>query len=145
MSGTPVPNTEDTTPRCVVVDADDLVEGKQKAGIFSGVCADSVGSRALCMHLVTIPPGGAGIPHLHDSHETALFVLEGSAVTRFGDRLQHEVTVNPGQFLYIPAGVPHVPHNVSDTVPVRAVLARTDPNEQESVTLLPNLHAPTAT
>lgn len=88
------------------------------------------------------PPGGAGTPHLHDAHETALFVLEGSAVTRFGDQLQHEVTVRSGQFLYIPAGVPH---NVSATAPVRAVLARTDPYEQESVTLPPHLNTPATT
>ena len=33
---------------------------------------------------------------------------------------------------YIPAGVPHLPANLSDK-PATAVIARTDPNEQESV------------
>ena len=37
--------------------------------------------------------------------------------------------------LTIPAGVPHRPYNPTDK-PVRAVIARTDPNEQESVVLL---------
>ena len=41
----------------------------------------------------------------------------------------------PGDFVYIPAGVPHQPDNPSDAL-IRAVLARTDPNEQESVVLL---------
>ena len=40
--------------------------------------------------------------------------------------------------VYIPAGVPHLPANVSDK-PCVAVIARTDPNEQESVVLLPDL------
>ena len=44
-----------------------------------------------------------------------------------------------GDFVYIPPGVPHVPVNTSNTVWARAVVARTDPNEQESVELLPHL------
>jgi len=39
---------------------------------------------------------------------------------------------------YIPAGVPHLPVNLSDR-PASAVIARMDPNEQESVVLLPDL------
>jgi uncharacterized RmlC-like cupin family protein len=45
-----------------------------------------------------------------------------------------------GDLIYIPADMPHLPFNPSDK-PARAVLARTDPNEQESVVLLPGLEA----
>lgn len=48
--------------------------------------------------------------------------------------------IQAGEFLYIPPGVPHLPFNTSDEEAV-AVLARTDPNEQESVVLLPELDA----
>jgi uncharacterized RmlC-like cupin family protein len=41
--------------------------------------------------------------------------------------------------MYIPANVPHLPYNMSETEPCIAVVARTDPNEQESVVLLPEL------
>ena len=41
---------------------------------------------------------------------------------------------------YIPAGMPHLPANLSDS-PASAVIARTDPREQESVVLLPELEA----
>lgn len=37
--------------------------------------------------------------------------------------------------------MPHLPYNRSQTEPVTAVIARTDPNEQESVVLLPHLEA----
>ena len=37
------------------------------------------------------------------------------------------------------AGVPHLPANASDTEPCVGVLARADPNEQESVVLRPDL------
>ena len=39
---------------------------------------------------------------------------------------------------YIPAGVPHLPANLGDK-PASAIIARTDPHEQESVVLLPEL------
>lgn len=38
------------------------------------------------------------------------------------------------------AGAPHLPVNTG-TTELRAVIARTDPNEQESVVLLPDLDA----
>jgi uncharacterized RmlC-like cupin family protein len=44
-----------------------------------------------------------------------------------------------GDFFYIPAGVPHLPANNSRTEPCVAILARTDPSEQESVVLRPDL------
>ena len=46
--------------------------------------------------------------------------------------------VRPGDFVYIPSGVPLV-LNASETEPALAVLARTDPNEQEDITELPAL------
>jgi hypothetical protein len=45
----------------------------------------------------------------------------------------------PGDFVYIPAGIPHLPANASSTEPAVAVLARTDANEQESAVALPEL------
>ena len=49
--------------------------------------------------------------------------------------------VPAGSYVYIPADVPHLPYNPSATETVVAVIARTDPNEQESVVLLPELEA----
>lgn len=46
-----------------------------------------------------------------------------------------------GEMVYIPAGVPHLPINASADEPVVCVVARTDPNEQESVVVLPELDA----
>ena len=87
---------------------------------------------------VAIPPGARAKAHLHESHETALYVISGEAVTWYGDRLEHMAVTKAGDMFYIPAGVPHLPANVSDA-PCTAVIARTDPNEQESVVLLPEL------
>jgi len=65
-------------------------------------------------------------------------VLRGESEVWFGPELQEHAVVVAGDFFYIPAGVPHLPMNCSDA-PCVAVIARTDPNEQESVVLLPEL------
>jgi uncharacterized RmlC-like cupin family protein len=54
-----------------------------------------------------------------------------------GDGLAHHDVLRAGDFVHIPAGVPHLSGNPSATEPTVAVVARTDPNEQESVVLLP--------
>jgi uncharacterized RmlC-like cupin family protein len=56
----------------------------------------------------------------------------------YGEDLTEHMVIREGEYLYIPAGVPHLPFNAGD-VPATAVIARTDPNEQESVVLLPHL------
>lgn len=58
----------------------------------------------------------------------------------YGENLAEHLVVREGEYLYIPAGMPHLPFNPGDT-PCTAVIARTDPNEQESVVLLPELDA----
>jgi uncharacterized RmlC-like cupin family protein len=132
--------SEPPEPACRVIHAADTYDGKQGLTYFCGIAAETVGSKGLCMHLVTVPPGGRAKAHLHENHETALYVLSGEAVTLYGDRLQHHMITKAGDLAYIPAGVPHLPVNLGDR-PTSAVIARTDPNEQESVVLLPELEA----
>ena len=126
-----------TKPTCQVVRVGDTFQGKQGLSYFSGIAAETVGSTGICMHLVTFPPGARAKAHLHQNHETAIYVLSGESRMWFGEGLHEELTVRAGEFLYIPAGMPHLPTNASETEPCTAVLARTDPNEQESVVLLP--------
>ena len=114
--------------------------GKQGFDYIEGITAEAVGATGICMLLLTIPPGGRAKAHLHESHETAIYALSGEAHTWYGARLEHHVVVKAGDMFYIPAGVPHLPANLSDA-PCTVVIARTDPNEQESVVLLPELDA----
>jgi uncharacterized RmlC-like cupin family protein len=123
---------------CRVIRASDTYDGKQGLTYFCGIAAENVGSKGICMHLLTIPPGGRAKAHLHENHETAIYVLDGETVTLYGERLENRIRSRAGDLVYIPAGVPHLPINLSDR-PASAVIARTDPNEQESVVLLPEL------
>ena len=128
---------------CVVVHSDGTYSGAQGFDYFEGISAQTAGARGLCMHRLEIPPGGSARPHLHEDHEMAIYVLEGRAEMRYGEELREQLEVRAGQFLFIPAGMPHLPYNPSDREPCVAVLARTDPNEQESVVLLDENGRPT--
>jgi mannose-6-phosphate isomerase-like protein (cupin superfamily) len=66
---------------------------------FEGISAESAGARALCAHLLAVPPGGRAKAHRHAGHETAIYVLEGRGVLWFGEELESRVDVGPGDFL----------------------------------------------
>lgn len=120
-------------PTCVLVSPAASEAGKNRLDYRRGISAQSAGARALCMHLLTIPPGARSSPHLHAHHETAVYVLSGDAGMDYGDGLRQHMTIGPGQFVYIPPSTPHVTYNLSATAPCIAVVARTDPNDEESV------------
>ena len=120
---------------CKVIRGGAAFHGKQGMDYFAGVSAQSAGSSGICMHMLVLPPGGKAKPHYHESHETAIFQIEGSTSFRHGPNLEFTDVVNEGDYVYIPAGVPHQPFNPTTRM-ARAIIARTDPNEQESVVLI---------
>ncbi|GJE76229.1 cupin domain-containing protein [Methylorubrum suomiense] len=126
-------------PVCRVVRPGEAFTGKQALLYAPGISAESAGAQGLHLQMVTIPPGARAKPHKHEGHETALYALSGTSGMWWGERLEHHAEIRPGDYLYIPAGMPHLPYNPSPTEPCTALIARTDPNEQESVVLLPHL------
>jgi uncharacterized RmlC-like cupin family protein len=120
---------------CKVIRGGDGFHGKQGLDYFAGVSAESAGAKGICMHMAVIPPGAEAKPHYHEAHETAIFQIEGSTSFRHGPNLEFTDVVNEGDYVYIPAGVPHQPFNPTNRM-ARALIARTDPNEQESVVLI---------
>jgi len=127
---------QDTKSTCVLIKRGGQYHGKQGLDYFSGVSAEAAGSRGLCLHVVTIPPMGRAKPHLHENHESAVYVVSGEAGMWFGEGLREHMWMQAGDFAYIPANTPHLPYNPSESTPCVGLIARTDPNEQESVTLL---------
>lgn len=131
----------DTTPKpaCKVVRPADTYAGKQGLNYFNGISAQNAGAEGICMMVLSIPPGGRATAHQHEGHETTIYMLSGVAEMWYGEGLREYLVVRAGEILYIPKGVPHVPVNPSQSEPAVAVIARTDPNEQESVVLRPDL------
>jgi uncharacterized RmlC-like cupin family protein len=113
--------------------------GAQGPRYGGGVSAESVGSEHLWFGRVTIGPGGRTKAHLHERHETAILVLSGTCLVYSGPDLAVRDEAGPGDYIYIPASTSHLAANASQTEPLVAIIARTDPNEQESVVLQPEL------
>jgi uncharacterized RmlC-like cupin family protein len=114
-------------------------EGKQALLYAPGISAESVGAQKIHLQILTMPPGARAKVHKHDDHETAIYILSGQTGLWYGENLEKHFAAQTGDFVYIPADIPHLPYNLSDTESCVAVIARTDPNEQESVVLLPEL------
>ncbi|WP_111428617.1 cupin domain-containing protein [Rhodobacteraceae bacterium DSL-40] len=132
--------TENTDLDCRVFRANETYAGKQGFSYFSGISAESAGAGGICMHLLRLKPGDRAKAHMHAAHETAIYMLTGETEMYYGPRLERHLVLRAGEMLYIPAGMPHLPMNRS-AAEAEAVIARTDPNEQESVVLLPELEA----
>lgn len=115
--------------------------GAQGPQYKGGVSAESVGSEHLWVGRVTMAPGTRTKAHLHERHETAIYVLSGTGVVYSGPELATRDEAGPGAYIFIPASTSHLALNPSTTEPLVALIARTDPNEQESVVLQPELDA----
>lgn len=131
--------TNSARPRVAVTRSSEMLQSKQGLQNIAGVSAEVSGSRGLWLGMIRIPPRARANAHMHEAHETAIYVLQGAGEMWFGDALQEHITFSAGDFVYIPAGVPHVPSNPSATDEIVGIAARTDPNEQESVILIPEL------
>lgn len=76
-----------------------------------------------------VPAGAQSRPHYHEGCESALYMLTGSVRIRWGDQLEQELVVAPGDMLYVPPRVTHVVENLSDREPADYVVARDSPQE----------------
>ncbi|MDA9433388.1 cupin domain-containing protein [Bradyrhizobium sp. CCBAU 51627] len=105
-----------------------------------GVSAETVGSKVLFLGIVTLPASARTKAHVHERHETALYLLNGELEVWTGDQLQHRELVGPGDYIYIPANVLHVAVNRGEK-PAVCIGTRNEPTAQESVVLYPEMDA----
>lgn len=121
----------------VVIRPDASIDSKQGLPLFQGISGQNAGARGISMNKVVIPPGGAARAHRHKGYESVVYLLKGRVKTLYGEGLKKSVINQAGDFIYIPADLPHKPINLSKTETAEAIVARTDPNEQESVEHVP--------
>lgn len=107
-----------------------------------GISAETVGAKGLFLGMVTIPPEGRTKAHIHEHHESAFYLVSGEEVELWtGNQLEQKDVAHPGDYLFIPAQVPHVAVNRSMTSPAIFIGVRNEPTTQESVIMLPELDA----
>jgi uncharacterized RmlC-like cupin family protein len=127
-----------TSPTCKVIGAGDAYVGRQGFTYLVGLTGATAGSRGISMTVVTLPNGARANAHLHRGIETAVYVIEGETETFFGPALRDVALAHAGEYLYIPADMPHVVINRSGA-PCRALVAHTAADDQEGIVLLPEL------
>ena len=108
---------------------------KQALPTFPGISGMTAGAKHLSK--VVIPPGATAKAHVHKGYESAVYLLQGRVRTRYGEGLKKSVVNVAGDFIFIPADVPHEPTNLSATEAAIAIVVRNDPDEQEHVVLYP--------
>ena len=114
---------------------------RQGSDYRAGVSAETTGSQVIWLGLMALPPGGRTKAHVHEHHETALYMLSGDVVELWtGDELEHCDPVRTGDFIYIPANVLHVAVN-RGVAPAVFVGSRNEATAQESMVLCPEMDA----
>ena len=123
-----------------VVRGDTPYKSQQGSVYAPGISKETVGSTAVFLGVVTLAPGERTRAHCHERHESAFYMLSGEQVELWtGERLQYCERAGVGDYLFIPANVPHVAVNRSATVAAVFVGVRNEPTAQESVLMLPEL------
>ena len=96
----------------------------------AAVSQQGAGAQGLWAGVTVVAPNVASGIHHHGETETVIYVVSGHAKMRWGDRMQFEQDVEPGDFIYVPPFVPHQEINPSPDTPSQWVIVR---NSQEPI------------
>jgi uncharacterized RmlC-like cupin family protein len=96
----------------------------------AAVSKELSGSQGLWAGITVVAPNVASGIHHHGETETVIYVVSGHAKMRWGDRMQYEADVEPGDFIYVPPFAPHQEINPSPDSPSQWVIVR---NSQEPI------------
>jgi uncharacterized RmlC-like cupin family protein len=104
-------------------------------GVVGGaeISQATAGASNLYMGIFRVPPAARSRPHYHENCESACYMLPGQMIVRWGDHLEQELTLHPGDMLYVPPRETHILENPSDSVPAEYVVARDSPTEDAVV------------
>jgi uncharacterized RmlC-like cupin family protein len=100
-------------------------------GVVGGaeVSQATTGATSIYMGVFRVPPGAQSRPHFHANCESAVFMLSGRLNVRWGDGLQEQVSLEPGDMVYVPPRETHILENPSDDEAAQYVVARDAPQE----------------
>ena len=100
-------------------------------GVVGGaeISQTTAGAHNIYMGRFRVPPGARSRPHYHEGCESAVYMLSGGLLVKWGDRLEKELRLEPGDMVYVPPRETHVLENVSDSEAADYVVARDSPTE----------------
>jgi len=74
-----------------------------------------------------VEPGARTGVHHHGSQETVAYVLSGTCEVRWGEKGEFTAQAQAGDFIHVPAYLPHMEINPSKTHAFRWVVVRSTP------------------
>lgn len=92
----------------------------------AAVTQASAGAKKIWAGTVSIEPNARTGAHHHGELESIIYVVEGKARMRWGERLEYTAVAEAGDFIYVPPFVPHQESNASTDEPLMCVLVRSD-------------------
>lgn len=92
------------------------------------VGSEQMGAEHIRVKITEYLPGYSHTLHMHPTQEEVIFVLEGRGITQ---TREDKIDIAPGSVVFVPAGVYHATINLSDTEPLRAVIIKSPPEDQE--------------
>ena len=90
----------------------------------AAVTTARTGATKLWAGTVTIDAKAKTGAHHHGDLESVIYVVNGHARLRWGDRLEFVAEAHTGDFIYVPPYVPHQEINASEDLQLHCVLAR---------------------
>src|ERR1700704_2245924 len=90
----------------------------------AAVTTERTGATKLWAGTVTIDAKAKTGAHHHGDLESVIYVVNGIARLRWGERLEFVAEAEAGDFIYVPPFVPHQEINASDDLQLQCVLAR---------------------
>jgi uncharacterized RmlC-like cupin family protein len=94
----------------------------------AAITTDRTGGTKLWAGTVTIDANAKTGPHHHGDLESVIYVVNGVARMRWGDRLEFVAEAQAGDFIYVPPYVPHQEINASPDLQLHCVLTRSGQN-----------------
>ena len=88
--------------------------------------------------LFIVAAGGQTAIHHHGKQDTVVYVLAGTCLIRWGRHGEFSATAQPGDFVYVPAYLPHKEINLSEDTEFTWVVVRSTP--QPIVVNLPDAY-----
>jgi len=94
---------------------------------FAGIAPELGIDTALWGGLFKVEPGARTGIHHHGEQQTIVYVLEGIGEVQWGERGEHSATAHTGDFIHIPAWLPHMEINLSELTALWWVVIRSTP------------------
>src|SRR5688572_10613847 len=90
----------------------------------AAIAPDTVGSRGLWAGFVETGPALCSGAHHHGEAESGIYVLKGRVRFYFGEKLEHTIEAESGDFVYVPPMEVHMEENMDGDQPAEVIVFR---------------------